>query len=264
MSAFEEIKSELAAAFIAGQESLEVKQIEIGGIPVILRPAGMVVEPREDLMEYPQRIRETVHLSDPTSFACYVNRYKGEFSLLRQTTGNGVQAVLDYHAPGEASWCAHVAHLTLRFSPEYSAWLNFVGEGRSQVQLAEFLEDWIHTVASPDGAVLRNMVLKFQALKETTFRQSVNLTSGDVNLTFVEDSETGRENSASFPSELALVMPIFEGGQPEQIDARLRYRIRDGKLSFTVVMLQSDLRMRRAFDEVCEAIHNLTGIMVLR
>lgn len=237
---------------------------EVMGVPFIAAPNGVDVTKYDELLERPRRVNEGQLFRDAESFGAYVNRFKDSNSLMLGNRDNGkFQCVLDYHESGTAPrWGEHVAWLNLRQSDEWKAWNNIPAQV-GQVQFAEFIEDWMHTIAAPDGATLQGLVTKFHALKETTFKSQITLANGDVNLTYIEDSERGTEAGTCFPPELTLIMPIFEGQLPIQVDARIRYRINGGKLTFQIAIVRKTEIVRKAFEDVCEAVENITGMTPL-
>lgn len=241
-----------------------VQQIEVGGVPFVAYPNGVELVKYDELLENPLRIEENQRFRDAESFGAYVNRFKQPSTLIVGNRDKGYfQATLDYHiSEGQPKWGGHVAGLDLRFSEEWKAWTSLPAQ-IGQVQFAEHIEDWMHTIGHPDGATLQGLVLKFQALKETTFKSSMNLANGDVNLTYIEDSERGTETGAKFPTEMTLMMPVYEGQLPIQVKAKIRYRIQGGNLSFQIALMQRSEVLRKAFADVCEAVENITSIKPL-
>lgn len=241
-----------------------VQKLEVNGVPFLSAPDSVHITKYADLMEKPQRITENRRFRDADSLGAYVNTYKQAATIIVGNRDKGrFDAFIDYHvSQGEPRWASHQAGLDLRFSDEWQAWMGLPGT-ISQIQFAEHVEDWMHTIGHPDGATLQGLVLKFQALKETTFKSSMNLANGDVNLTYIEDSERGTETGAKFPTELILKMPVYEGQLPIQVTARIRYRINGGKLTFQIAILQKSEVLRKAFEDVCEAVENVTGIKPL-
>lgn len=243
--------------------TLQILQVE--GVPFIAAPEGVSIKQYDNLLDAPKRIVEDQSFRDAESFGEYVNRFKngGAVLLTGDRDAGEFRAILDYHeGRDKPKWGNHSAKLELRYSDEWAAWTRIPAQ-IGQVQFAEFIEDWMHTIAAPDGATLQGLVTRFHALKETTFKSSITLANGDVNLTYIEDSERGTEAGSKFPTELTLVMPIYEGQLPIQVDARIRYRINGGKLTFQIAIVRKSEIVRKAFQDVCEAVENITGMKPL-
>lgn len=251
------VVAELAA--LAG----DVRLTSIEGVPLLAVPEGITVEDYSALLPAPKRIKTDPHFEDADSFGAYINLFRQDSTLIVAFRAkNCVRSVLDYHAKGSPSWGEHTAELVIKHHEDFTAWCGLSGSV-TQWQFAEFIEDHMHNIAAPDGATLKDMVLKFQAMKETTFKSAINLQNGDVNLVYVEDSERGVEASAKFPASLSLVLPVYEGQLPIQVEARIRYRIKDAKLVFQVELVRKSDLLRKAFADVLQAVENITDIKPL-
>lgn len=241
----------------------DVRKVEVEGVPFLAVPDGITLNDYPELLPAPKRIKASAKFEDAESFSAYVNLFKQDSTLIvAYRTGSTVKATIDHHAKGVPSWGSHEATLAVKHHEDFLAWAG-LGSNVSQVAFGEFIEDHMHNIAAPDGATLKDMVLKFAALKETTFKSSINLQNGDVQLTYIEDSERGNENNAKFPSVLTLVLPVYEGQLPIQVDARIRYRIKDQRLAFQVEIVRKSDLVRKAFFDVLQAVENLTDIRPL-
>lgn len=256
---------ETESSVVAGLASLasEVRKVEVNGVPFLAVPDGISMTDCSHLLGSPQRIIANPTFEDAESFAAYANLFKQESTLIiANRSRNLVAAIFDYHAKGSPSWCSHSAQLAIKHHQDFTAWAN-LGQNVSQASFGEFIEDHMHNIASPDGATLKDMVLKFSALKETAFKSTINLQNGDVQLTYIEDSEHGTEKNAKLPSSLTLMIPIYDGQLPIQVEARVRYRIKDQKLWFQIELVRKSDILRKAFADVLDAVENLTEIRPL-
>ena len=57
----------------------------------------------------------------------------------------------------------------------------------------------------------------------------------------------------------AIGVPVFWNGDAYQIDARLRYRVRDGKLAFWFELIRADKVLEAAATTVISTIKEKTG-----
>lgn len=242
---------------------MDTQRIDVEGIPFLLVPPGVGVHNMESSLAVPRRVDEHRAFETVESFGQYVNQFKaGNTQLFAYRKANAVQAILDYHEGVKASHCSHKASLMLKHSTDWLAWAGRAKAGlTAQVPFAEFLDEHIHCIAAPDGAVLRDMVLRFSSTKETTFRSAVSLQNGDVQVVFIEDSERGTEGTTRLPSELDLRLVCFEGQLPVPVRAKLRYRVKEGALFFSVVLVGVEQIIEAAFRDALEAVENLVGLV---
>jgi hypothetical protein len=88
-----------------------------------------------------------------------------------------------------------------------------------------------------------------------TFEEATTLESGDVELVWIEQSTP----SLDVPSRFRLVVPIFDGDDPVEIEARFRYDIVEGRLAVSYSLVRVDEIVRAAFDATLDAISDSVG-----
>jgi uncharacterized protein YfdQ (DUF2303 family) len=229
-------------------------------VPFVLVPDGYSLKDLESLRPGPRRIRETIDLHNLTSFTDYVNKWKDDDSVIFANTGErSLRAVLDYHNPVGASWGSHRANYVAKMSREAVAWMASNSSPQNQQQFAEFIEDRIGDVVKPEGADLLERVLKLQIITKATFRSALRLQTGQVQLAYSEEDENG---TVELPEKIEII-PLFHNGQGYKLDARLRYRLTEGKVHFTYKLLEIDRAIEQAFDEVVERVRAVTSLSVL-
>lgn len=219
----------------------------------VVAPEGWDVKPLHDLQETPNRIVAHRRFSDVDSLVSYLRRYSvSDFLFVTSDPKSGVlRAILDYHKPAAADlsaeprWCAHCADFIARFTPEYGAWRELHRKTISQIQAGEFLEDRLLDVIEPTGGDVMDMVMKFEALKKVTFSQSTRLRDGTAQILYSEENEA--RGALTLPDTVTLLLPIYEGMEPERIMVRLRFRVTDGRLAFTFVIANIEAIERQAF-----------------
>ena len=100
----------------------------------------------------PKYIKQTVTIETADSLVDYVNRFKGEDTMLfAEISANRIVALIDYHGSSEAGsippgWpgAAHVAHrakMELPFSEEWALWSRTSGRLMPQLEFARFIEE---------------------------------------------------------------------------------------------------------------------------
>ena len=75
---------------------------------------------------------------------------------------------------------------------------------------------------------------------EMRFKSAIRLQSGAMNFSFVEDEDTGTITQMQAFERFAIGIPVFWGGDHYKLEARLRYRQRDGKLTFYYELIRHE------------------------
>ncbi len=241
---------------------------------IALPPAWSLVEQdNESALNAPLRKRAKVKLLDADSFIDYVKRHG---SLTDSTIwGNadykagsvGFVAIINDHGEDDAKpqWRDHLA----RFSPEFSEeWRRWFGQNRkpmSQTEFAGFIEENLKDIASPDGAGLPTgaqmleMALSFEANQDMRFKSAIRLSNGGVQMSFVQDDDDQTLAKMQLFERFAVGIPVFWNGDAYRIDARLRYRARDGKVSFWYELIRQDKTLEAATTTLIATIREKTG-----
>jgi len=206
----------------------------------------------------PRRPRGRAVLHQPADFAAYVNRLSDPESttVWADVDGSAVVAILNDHAnDSDAGWRDHTVTLSLHTDNDWAMWTNNDDYPVSQADFAEHIEKCRHTIVEPDGATLLEIVSNFTAKKNVVFRSGVKLTSGDVSLTYDEQTTAhAGTGNIEVPSEFNLMLSPYVGTAPQPITARLRYRIEGGGLRIGYSLLRPDLVRRIAFEAAVEEV----------
>jgi hypothetical protein len=149
-----------------------------------------------------------------------------------------IRVILDYHAaPTQPSFNRHVVTMTLRTTARWDEWADIEGVYKNQLDFAQFIETHMYDIGAPNGAVLHEMVLKFEAMKAVAFKAHHRLEDGSVQLQYTEDVQGSAQDKAmKIPNTLALMLTPFAGMPPRQIEAKLRYRVTASGLTLAVFM----------------------------
>lgn len=201
----------------------------------------------------PRRIGEHVKVRTPKALADYMGLYADQNHMAFVKAPSNVRVVLDYHEAGDANaprWGDHTVTMDPAFSPAYAAWRGHHRNGSSQRDTMEFLEDRLVDVVKPDAADVMDMVMNFEGLTKVTFSSSQRLRDGRVQIVYKE--EEADAGKVTFYEELHLMLPVFDGGEPELVRVRVRHRTKDGSLSFVFVIANIEELERAAFDRLCD------------
>lgn len=259
----------------------EPQIIEHGNFPFAVIPAGAKLESLErhifnDHAEKPERIKANVTVLDPQSFIEYYNRFADDGSrIFAYEPDINVLCVLDYHhinhdassPTGEgarARWGQHRLMLTLRESEQWKVWAEKNGKTFTQMQFAEFLEQHAIDIAQPAPAGMMEIARDLQTTSEVDFGSSSRTQDGQVKFKYTETTQTTVGGSAiTVPEQFLLQLPVFIGGQPIQMQALLRYRIKDQKLVIFYTLVRPEEAKRVAFLGARDAIERTLGTTII-
>lgn len=244
-----------AAARLANAACVHAEHTQV---PFVVVPNDHKIEPLENLQAAPRRIRETVNTTTVESFIAYVSKHKtGLAAIFANEEQRRLSAVLDYHGDANLpSWCTHNANYTAKLSREAIAWLGMDGKGQEQIAFAEFLEEHIADVVEPAGADLLERALKLQFIQKAVFGSAVRLQSGEFQLQWSEENQKG---TVELPEKIAIGIPIFHNGKAYKVEARLRYRLSEGKVTFTYKLIEPQRAIEHAFAEVVKQVVDGVG-----
>lgn len=256
----DDLSTDFAAAFAAGQASSPAVVQTIEGVPVLITREGTgahKVTSYERWLPRPMRRAGTVTCHRLPSLLAYLRAYGGPSTLI---TIDGdklvIAAVLDYHEhgpEGAPAWGEHRVTFQARLTPEWETWRKASGQRMTQAQFAAFLEDNLPDIASPDGAVIYEMARTIEAAKSAKFASAVRLQNGQTQLAYEEtiQARAGEKGALAIVDEFVLGLAPFDGAARYELRARFRYRINDeGGLALWVDLLRPHKVIEAAFDDL--------------
>jgi len=232
-------------------------------IPAIALPENYCVESLEGHQLSPSRIRQRVRLISPSSLIAYITKFKDERSVVFADKENTkIVAVLDYHeSAAAANWGDHKAVYDCPLSEDWKEWAGRDKKAMGQTDFAEFLENHIQNIApvsddypGPSGTALLEMVLAFQETRKAEFKSVRRLQDGTFQMSY-SDEKSGAGNT-SMPEKISLAIAPFHNGEPYQVDARIRYRLRDGQLALWFELIEPSKIVEHAFQEIVTDLEN--------
>lgn len=214
----------------------------------------------EKYLNQPNRPRGGAQLTEPSDFAKYVNRLAGDATTVWiDQDSSCVTAVFNDHQDGViAGWRDHTATLHLQRDPDWQHWSANDGHLMAQENFAELLEQLAHTVIRPDSATMLEVATTFQAHRNANFSRGTRLDSGDVQLTWQEETtaKAGASGKLDVPAEFTIAVAPFVGLTATEITARLRWRLREGSLGIGYQLHRPDLVRQQAFNDVRTMLAN--------
>jgi len=191
-----------------------------------------------------------------SSIWCHVNYAKSEVKFT---------AILNDHGDEESqpAWRDHLATFEPAFSEEWKRWINKNKQSFSQSEFAAFIEenlkDIVSAEGSPSGSQMLEMALNFEANQDMRFKSAMRLQSGGINMSFVMTDDAQTIAQMQMFDRFTLGMPVFWDGDAYQVDARLRYRQKEGKLTFWYELIRQDKVLEDATLTLIKKIRDTTG-----
>ncbi|RKU03381.1 phosphopentomutase [Burkholderia sp. Nafp2/4-1b] len=261
----------IAATLAAGAALGDIRRSPLSdGKPFVIVPDGYQAVPVVDTFEHPLRASGTVRLRDSNSFVRYFNRQKRAESLIYASLDPAkILAVIDDHrAAGTArdhdgaNWRAYRIEFAVPASREWKVWTEKDRQALNQLAFAELIEDNLPDIQTPDGSTMLSIALNFEASKEGNFVSATRLQDGSTNFVWKEDvNATG--NKIAMPSQITLSIPVFENGAAYPVDARIKYRVKDGTLKIWYELVRPHKVLEAAFRAIWTQIESETGTKIL-
>lgn len=268
----------IAAAIRAGMGLVIPTQINLpdGGFGFIV-PDGFKLEKVPPLLAPLTGIKATPRMDDAESFVNYINRYKTVASVIfADLKTNLMTAVIDYHhgstsnqagadqpvkdTLGKPDYTTHrVAH-PCPWTIEWARWRAVDGQNIKQADLAVLLEEMLYTIAAPEGGALLEIAAELKVEREVKFKQGTKLADGTVSIGYEETDQTStKAGKITVPDLITIVCPVFQGGEVRSFQARLRYKIDRGELTFKIAIMNRQNGEQAAFQSVVSAVSDATG-----
>lgn len=260
-------------------------------------PEGRTLESLKGIVEEyrtrPDRKIGTSEMATITSFVDQVNRSKDSDSVVFAAVANRADprliAVFDYNKAGPDGEPRFGQHRTLyRFpvSEEWKAWTAKPIDNIGQVEFAEFLEAHIMDVLDPASldpegkgtlaAFCRQLGIRPaspQQLMELSrgltvhanhkVVQQVNVGTGEAQISFGETHTDAQGAPVKVSGGFAIAIPVFIGGPAYQIPVRLRYRVKDGAVKWTLQPQRTNEVWDDAVKESVGSVTTKTGLVTL-
>lgn len=261
------------------------------GIPVAIVPKdfriealGEVDKQRAYRRERPLRVEANTTILELESFIALCLRFKRPVSaIFADIEATRLTAIFDYHDPtGDkddaeiARWGKHRATYACPRSKPWQAWTALDGKPLSQDQFSQFIEERLDDLTStpPDrppaedgitreyGAPARilDMARNLQIRTRGEFQREIDPRTGSFNL--VNRVQNEEANSTRIYGGFWLKLPVFEAGALYFVEARIQFRLVEGRPTFTFLLHNKDVVLRDAFDEVRKRVNEKTGLPI--
>lgn len=234
---FPSMVTEIADLTRAGTEP---RRLEIGEYYVVQGGDGTIREidlTGDHYRDNPRQLDAAVALTHVDSLLTYWDKHNDTDSdMFADRDRRTITAIIDAHQGKEqepdyrARWQSHRATLTLTHSDPLKAWLARDNKLDTQVGFAEFIEEWMGYIKTPDAADLLEMAQSFQATTKASFKSGFKLVNGQRQLEYTEEvNATVKGDAIAVPQTMTLRLPIWRGASTsEEFLARIRYRVNHG------------------------------------
>jgi uncharacterized protein YfdQ (DUF2303 family) len=209
----------------------------------------------------PTRARGSATVHTPDDFIALVNRLSNTDATTAWANVNTgtITAVINDHATwADPGWRDHTAKLVLQEDEDWKLWSQRDNTLCSQAEFSQFIEDVFHTVVEPDAATMLEVSRTMRAATRVDFEQAVRLDNGDVQIRYQEitDSKAGQKGQLEVPERVTVRLSPWRGVEPRDMDARLRWRIQEGRLLIGYRIVRPDVFRDEVFDGLVDKIHD--------
>jgi uncharacterized protein YfdQ (DUF2303 family) len=257
----------------------------LGMTKVLVLPKSMAAHSLQPFFDEqltaPRRRKGTASVDDVESFVEHVNRFKDDQSALfvnQEAKPPTMTAVLNYHRAGGEGDPRFGDHRTLYkfpISDEWKAWTERNAKTMSQAEFAEFIEDRILDITSTkpkDGLAAEfteTLAAEYASASKllelsrglsitvgSSVRNAQNLATGEVEISYSEEHSP----RVKVPQAFLIAVPVFKRGDFYTVPVRLRYRTRDGAITWFYEMYRPERIVEHAVKEAAETAKASTNL----
>lgn len=242
------------------QQALAPKTVEPGGIYLVATANGHIETVDLTGPDHTGRLarkKGATVVRDATSFLTYYAKHHDDGTeVYADVEALTITAVLDAHTTDTARFGQHRVTLVLRRTKAWQEWLKQDGRFITQDEFANFLEDQLPYLDTPDAATMLEIAQSIKATTKAEFQSSSRLQSGERKFAYVEDTKAsaGAKGDLVIPETFVIAVPPFEGADAYRMTARFKYRIDRGQLALGFKLEQPEERAKAAFADVLQAI----------
>lgn len=271
-----EVINNVKALLDAGVASTKPDLIVNDGVPFKAVPDGYILLDLEKFLPEPTRKRGKVVTTDTDGFIFYTVKHGDADTtsiyadIDAQASRFGLIAVLNDHGTklGAPHWRDHRCLFEPTQAIEWKRWSKQDRTSMSQAAFAAWLEDNLADVAAvegmPTGADILQMSLGFEATADKRLRSKLNLQSGGTQFEYVDDEDKDTRTRMQVFERFTLGLPVFEGStNAYQIEARLKYREKDGRMTFWYELIRPDRVFKTAVADELARIKEATAFNVI-
>lgn len=256
---------DVQAAIIAlsKAEAIKPTAVEAGFVGHVVVPRDWEVHEinEEDRLAHPLRSRGTIQVYSSDGFIAAVQSRTETPPLLYADEGTkALVAILNDDTPDTPGWRDYRVTLAVRQTPEWKHWVTSEGF-KTQQEFAEAIEHGLDEIVEPAAAEMLAIAETFEAKINTNFKQGALLGSGARQLVYEEeiDASAGKGGSLVIPETIVLGVQPFIGGTKYRQEAKIKFKLRDGKLQIGYFLTRPHETERAAFLDTANAVAEALG-----
>ena len=269
------------------KEHLDPTTIEVEAKTVLVTSNEQTVHDLEEILEKhldrPKRPRGATTHDTLASLVEHANRHKiaGDSVAFCSLTGHSpcLTVVYNDHSGADqehAGWRDWRAKYSFPFSDAWLRWTNAAGKSLSVQEFAELLENGIGDIRDPagiedpptlDGVIYARPTELLTLAQGLSVRVDQNvadyrrLENGASVMGFSEKHETSVDGKpVTVPGGFLLGVQVFVGGAAYPVPVRLRYRVKDRQVTWTIVLHDAAGVRRDAIIEAAERFKSETSL----
>jgi uncharacterized protein YfdQ (DUF2303 family) len=226
--------------------------------------ANEVTPPHKTESLKPKNIKQGVTLQNADAMVDYLNRFKGNDSLLfADVAASRILAAVDYHGAAAPALVEHRATLDLPFSEEWKTWTGINGQMKEQLEFARFIEENAPDIKAPDAGSLLEACRDLQARRSVNFIKAVRTETDNESFEFNDNTEARTKGDLELPTKFLLNIPVYFGDPPTEIYAFLRWKLDDGRLTLGIKLHRAELIRQAAFKLIMTGVVDRTSVLAV-
>jgi uncharacterized protein YfdQ (DUF2303 family) len=245
------------------------------------KPFALIWEKRngsyeiKSLNEFARQPRSAVEkMTCVKSFVEYVKTFRTkEMQIFAKFGQKKITAFFDYLPTPKNNASAkdlqpgnrlHSCEIEIKLSEKYERWKRICKKRIPQMDFAEFLDENFQDVMIPDGLTFKELALSLSAEINQSFESSRRLKDGASRGAWQVDVKikSGAIEQLEIPERITLGIPIYDGGNAVELQARMRVRIDSGTAYFILMPNDWEEIEKTDFQNTIEKIEKELGLPI--
>lgn len=205
-----------------------------------------------------------LHATAATTIWCKVDREKCTASFRAIFNDNGKAdldgAGIDGSTPG---WRDFSATFTPARSVEWTIWAGMDRKPMDQAAFATFIDDNLKDIATvddrPTATQMLEMSTNLEISQDKSIKSAVRVQSSGINVEYVENDDTETIKRMNVFARFVLGLAPFWRGAGYQMEARLKYKLSQQKLTLWYELVRPDLVLDAATESLIKQIQDAVG-----
>lgn len=237
---------------------------DINGTPYLLIQDGMQLKDLSHTLSHPTRKTGSIKAQTEKAFVSIYRRYKNDESTVvyADRKHGKFKSVFNDHAAadGKAGHGDFDCEYVCPKSNEWKIWSERNNVRMTQEQFAHFIEQNLVDIVEPNSSEMLQISRELVAKKSANFSSTTRLSDGSHQFHYDEDIKgTTKSGNLEIPETFKIGIPVFLNGTGYEIEARLRYRIKEQHLEMWYELIRPHDVYEDAFNSIFESIEKEIG-----